>query len=513
MKKNEKTNNPGGQNLSGLIGNAPILIDGSNVVMENAHYGWRVLKTLLDWLKRKGQEYFLYFDANILHQIKEDSGKKFIATQLSDKEHTYRCGAGYKADNYILRHANKTGGHIISNDNYRDYAEVYKLVCEKRGNRRIHKFLVIGGLLIIDELNLNEEICADTNNIVRNAGTQDLMCSSLGVRPEKKASYDKSTIDKLRKKADEWRKKAEQGDAEAQYCLGLCYYVGSGEIGSDLKKAEELLRKATNQGHAKAERALSWLQFEIGLKLYYGNLLSAAARWFLKAAEHGDEIAQCRIGRCYQDGEGVKKDFVEAAKWYRKAAEQGYGRAQRGLAICYCKGTGVKKDLEEAEKWWRRMIEQGDGCAKTRLAKLSYAADKGDTIAQYEIGKFFMGSESVDSKSQLSATNPWLAVKWFRKAAEQGHVDAQYEFAELCADGFFSDDDDMCDAEAEKWYREAAEQGHVDAQFKLGECYSYGRGVTEDKSEAAKWYRRAAEQGHEEAISMRLLWDKSVNRI
>src|SRR5438309_9048594 len=50
-----------------------------------------------------------------------------------------------------------------------------------------------------------------------------------------------------------------------------------------------------------------------------------------------------------------------------------------------------------------------------------------------------------------------------------------------------------------KWYRKAAEQGHADAQFALGACYANGRGVGKDEVEAGKWYRKAAEQGHAEA--------------
>ena len=52
------------------------------------------------------------------------------------------------------------------------------------------------------------------------------------------------------------------------------------------------------------------------------------------------------------------------------------------------------------------------------------------------------------------------------------------------------------DAEAVKWYRRAAEQGHAWAQTMLGLKYDTGEGVPEDDVEAVKWYRRAAEQGH-----------------
>ncbi|WP_052046260.1 tetratricopeptide repeat protein [Candidatus Paracaedibacter symbiosus] len=51
------------------------------------------------------------------------------------------------------------------------------------------------------------------------------------------------------------------------------------------------------------------------------------------------------------------------------------------------------------------------------------------------------------------------------------------------------------DTEAVKWYRKAADQGHAEAQFSLGYCYNNGEGVTKDYTEAVKWYCKAAE-GH-----------------
>ena len=50
-------------------------------------------------------------------------------------------------------------------------------------------------------------------------------------------------------------------------------------------------------------------------------------------------------------------------------------------------------------------------------------------------------------------------------------------------------------AEAVRWYRKAAEQGDADAQCMLGVAYENGRGVKQDASEAVWWYRKAAEQG------------------
>ena len=51
-------------------------------------------------------------------------------------------------------------------------------------------------------------------------------------------------------------------------------------------------------------------------------------------------------------------------------------------------------------------------------------------------------------------------------------------------------------AEALKWYRKAAEQGHASAQYNLGYMYEYGIGVAKDLHEARKWYQKAAAQGN-----------------
>jgi len=47
-------------------------------------------------------------------------------------------------------------------------------------------------------------------------------------------------------------------------------------------------------------------------------------------------------------------------------------------------------------------------------------------------------------------------------------------------------------AEAVKWTRKAAEQGYAKAQNCLGEKYYNGDRITHDYSEAVKWFRKAA---------------------
>jgi len=56
------------------------------------------------------------------------------------------------------------------------------------------------------------------------------------------------------------------------------------------------------------------------------------------------------------------------------------------------------------------------------------------------------------------------------------------------------------DVKSFEWYKKAAEQGHPNAQFNLGVIYSKGRGTDKDEKSSKEWYARAAEQGNENAI-------------
>jgi hypothetical protein len=92
------------------------------------------------------------------------------------------------------------------------------------------------------------------------------------------------------------------------------------------------------------------------------------------------------------------------------------------------------------------------------------------------------------------------AVKWLRKAADQGYAKAQLNLGVMYANGEGVPEDDK---EAVKWYRMAAEQGDADAQFSLAGMYAKGEGVPEDFVEAYKWCNLAAAQGVKQAVENR----------
>ena len=50
-------------------------------------------------------------------------------------------------------------------------------------------------------------------------------------------------------------------------------------------------------------------------------------------------------------------------------------------------------------------------------------------------------------------------------------------------------------AKALKWYRRAADQGHPEAQHNLALMYATGTGLAQDLAQARTWLRKAADQG------------------
>jgi len=120
--------------------------------------------------------------------------------------------------------------------------------------------------------------------------------------------------------------------------------------------------------------------------------------------------AQCNLGVCYSNGDGVAKDAEQAVSWYRRAAEAGHADAQFNLGVCYSDGDGVAKDAEQAVSWYRR------------------AAEAGNADAQFNLGVCYSNGDGVAKDAEQ-------AVSWYRRAAEAGNADAQFNLGCLLLQG------------------------------------------------------------------------------
>jgi uncharacterized protein len=117
----------------------------------------------------------------------------------------------------------------------------------------------------------------------------------------------------------EWQPLAEQGQAGAQYQLGLLYGNGKG-VTKDDAKARLWHEKAAIQGHTEA-------QVNLGILLMYargGQQDYKMAVYYLRLASNkGNDLAQRRLGELYERGEGVQQDYVKAHMWYSLGSAHG----------------------------------------------------------------------------------------------------------------------------------------------------------------------------------------------
>lgn len=176
----------------------------------------------------------------------------------------------------------------------------------------------------------------------------------------------------------------------------------------DYTAAMGLLLPLADQGDAVA-------QYTVGVIMDggFGNAeqqSNDAPKWFRRAADQGHPEAQTLLAKHYVEGRGVPQDFGEARKLYLAAARKEIREARFGLAQLYSQGLGGPRDAGSAAALSHRAAEQGHRDAQHFLAGL-YAAGDGVTQSHEE------------------------SVRWFMRAAEQGHPDAQLSVAAAYRDG------------------------------------------------------------------------------
>jgi TPR repeat protein len=166
-------------------------------------------------------------------------------------------------------------------------------------------------------------------------------------------------------------------------------------------------------------------------------------------------------------------------------------------------------DWSVIEALWHPFVDQGNTESQFRLANayldygfdegpekdremrnlLQTAADKGHPDATYRLR--YSCKEGAESDALLL------------KAGELGSIEAQRDLGANFATGDWTGPKDP--AQGAAWYRKAAERGHSDAQYNLGFMYILGEGVLADVGEGLRWLHRSADQG--EGFAFRLLAD------
>lgn len=299
-------------------------------------------------------------------------------------------------------------------------------------------------------------------------------------------------------KSKEWYSLAQQGDVEAQLCLGLCYCTGYGGE-KDYKEAVKWFHKAAKGGDTTANYVLAvCYDNELGVK----EDLDIATELYYKAAEQGIVEAQCdyALACMYK-----KNDRSEAFKWLDVAVEREYVRAM--YALSFFIGQGQGSQLEDAIYWMEKAaLSYEYPMARLALTNLylSYydnirdeelgvqlleeLCEKEDAIALYNLACCYMRGNGVEP-------DPEKAFELLNKAVAQNYAPALTDMGTLYLSGanIFNITQDL--SKAMEFFSEAAYQGYPQAQYYIGQMYYNGLGVKKSKYKGNKWSQKAYKQG------------------
>ncbi len=132
------------------------------------------------------------------------------------------------------------------------------------------------------------------------------------------------------------------------------------------------------------------------------------------------------------------------------------------------------------------------------LQKTRVAAEKGDARSEYAMGSAYYSGSGV--KRDLKT-----AMQWYGLSAEHGLAEGQMAYGIFQLNGF----DDFAGDRAlgVKWLRKAADQGLLEAQVAVANAYYRGIGVSADGIEACKWETLAARTNAKYAPTLKVMRD------
>jgi TPR repeat protein len=156
-----------------------------------------------------------------------------------------------------------------------------------------------------------------------------------------------------------------------------------------------------------------------------------------------------------------------------------FNSVARGLGVRYDEGQGVPQDKSKAVHWYAAAAAQGHVRAQYCLGKLVFAVTVARATGNVEI--FVVSAGVCYAEGEGVTPDESKAVLWYKAAAAQGFVRAQYNLGM----SYPANGSCLALSRMQRICRPSA-----------GVRYDEGRGVPQDKSKAVELYAAAASQGH-----------------
>lgn len=277
---------------------------------------------------------------------------------------------------------------------------------------------------------------------------------------------------------------AEQGNAQAQYWLGMYYYTFYCE---DSLRFLCWMERAAGADNLKAIKFLADYYRYICDDMDLEQRKSLGRKWLyrmiemLKKKADKDVVSAAKsLMKLYvhdcPDDMTEKEGRDTAVIWHERLIEILRAKAERGTAR-------DKKNLADALYNGCDAPEEIDSDLPDRVDEAvrlyeGISTEKKDGASYYDLGRMYSREVSEEK-----------AFECYMKAAELGHTPAYYAVAAsyLNGEGVERDFD-----KAFEWFWKAADSGDTSAKLKLAECYKRGAGCERDYAAAMALYQQVA---------------------
>lgn len=164
----------------------------------------------------------------------------------------------------------------------------------------------------------------------------------------------------------------------------------------------------------------------------------------LALSEEGNPIATYYMGRMYKDGLGVTADPVKAIRYFEGADKALNLDAAVELGKMIIAGEGMEKNVDLGLQYLKKAAYAGSWDALYELAQMYEQGQGVEMNLNYAFGFYYMGALKGDKRAQLKTAKYYLsgrgivqdfvkAKTWFVRAANQGYIPAQQEWADILA--------------------------------------------------------------------------------
>lgn len=173
---------------------------------------------------------------------------------------------------------------------------------------------------------------------------------------------------------------------------------------------QELTFAAVAETHARAGQGDADAQYELGIMYAEGRGVpqndAVAFAWYRQAAEQGVAAAQFNVGLMYSAGRGVPRDEAEAVTWYQEAAAQGLAEAQVNLGVIFAAGQVVVSDLVTAYIYFSHALDRLTGEQRDQVLAARNTVVEAMTNDQFILVRKRLGLDAEDAVPPVQLSLP-----------------------------------------------------------------------------------------------------------